>query len=273
MELDRNPDGDGAGQKLGNISLGGTCRLGPRRLPASGRALCRLISTHGPDLAIIASVRGRGWCGKGREGGVNISGRGGSLATIPIPEHRKEPRKPGGSWSGPDVGLGRGGSGRIGVGCHRGTGSRAGRGWRWPRPESRSEPAPRSDSGRLPPGFARTHSSATGPPRNPRRSAAATARPRLVFATVSWRLLPPAHTRSLRPFPHSRAVSDSFLADFNRQVSEQHATIFDWSDRLRTCRIPTSGKVPSIAEFHGMRRMKKKGRRPARGSWRSELVP
>jgi hypothetical protein len=58
-----------------------------------------------------------------------------------------------------------------------------------------------------------------------------------------------------RPFPHSRAVSDSSLADFNRQVSEQHATIFDWSDRLRTCRIPTSGKVLSIAEFHGMRRM------------------
>jgi len=97
VELDRNPDGDGAAQKLGNISLGGTCRLGPRRLLASGRALCRLISTHGPDLAIIASVRGRGWCGKGREGGVNISGRGGFLATIPIPEHRKEPRQPGGA--------------------------------------------------------------------------------------------------------------------------------------------------------------------------------
>ena len=133
--------------------------------------------------------------------------------------------------------------------------------------------SPRSDSGRLPPGFARTHSSATGPPRNPRRSAAATARPRLVFATVSWRLLPPAHTRSLRPFPHSRAVSDSFIADFNRQVSEQHATIFDWSDRLRTYRIPTPGKVPCNCRVPRNPKNEKKGRRPARGSWRSELVP
>jgi hypothetical protein len=35
--------------------------------------------------------------------------------------------------------------------------------------------------------------------------------------------------------------------------------VFDWSDRLRTDRIPTSGKVPSIAVFFTMQRIGERG--------------
>ncbi len=252
VALDRNPDGDGAGQQLGNISLGGTRRLGSRRLPVSRRVLWSLISTHGPDLAIFASVRGRGWCKEGHEGGVSVSGRGGFLATIPIPEHREEPRKAGGSWSGPDVGLGArwGGSSRRRVSPRYRQPSRPRLASAATRISTRT--SPRGESRRLPLDFARTHSSAAGPPRIPRRSSSnSTTPPSLrdgLMATPSA-----AQTRSPCPFPHNRAVLDSFSCCFQSASDGTPSDDFDWSDGLPTGRIPTLGKVPSIAGFQGRR--------------------